>query len=138
MSDLDRIKAVETLIAEYSGKPFVLGVNDCWTLANRAVELVTGAPMVDKWRGYKTIRGALRAIKEHGADDVLALLDGKLSRVGDGAHPRVGDIVAIQSDDPDWPALGVCLGFGQVFVARDGTFGLDLMGNWTGLAWRVG
>lgn len=87
------------------------GAGDCLTgLVGPVVEALTGADPFARFRGrYKTARGALGIMRRSGFANLADLVASDLPEI----HPsecRVGDIVAIPSDDDFAYALGVVNG----------------------------
>lgn len=118
----------ERLIAFFEARrvrAFSWGSNDCWTFVVDAVCAMTGVDTGQRWRTYKTERGALASIKKVGGlrkwvetnigmekpkgfaqrgDVVLAVLDGRETLgivMGDGkwCGPGVDGLVARHISD---------------------------------------
>ena len=116
-------------------EPYALGSHDCFRLACRVVEALTGIDRWPEFMGYRTKREAVEAIAVHGSNFEAA---------GDWffevenvkpAYARRGDIVALQTDDGE-KHLGVCLGIQAAYLAPDG---LTFIPTITALcAWRIG
>lgn len=91
--------------------PFVWGGIDgcdCGSFAGGAVEAMTGENPHAKVAGkYKTMQGALRALKRLGHDDHVAYAASVLTEI-DPLYAQWGDIAAVPSDEG--LALGVVIG----------------------------
>lgn len=102
-------RRLDDVIQDALRRPYVLGEHDCFRLACRVVEALTG---VDRWpafAGYQTERQALLAIAAYGGTFVAA---GDKFFETDHVGVRLarrGDIVAYR-DERDKYHLGVCLG----------------------------
>jgi len=115
--------------------PYVLGTHDCFRLACRVIEALTG---VDRWpdfAGYATKREALTMIARHGST---------FERAGDWffqwgrvdlRQARRGDIVALQTPDGE-KHLGICLGRLAAYLSPSGLLFLPTKSG--SCAWRVG
>lgn len=123
------------LVEEARHRPYALGEHDCFRLACRAVEALTG---VDRWTphaGYRTRREALVALASHGStfeDSMDRVLDCPRAAVADACR---GDIVCVQSADGE-KHLGVVTGRDAAFLGPEGI-------RWVAVsacvaAWRVG
>lgn len=115
-------------------QPYELGVHDCFRLACRSIEALTG---VDRWPefvGYTTKREALAKLAVHGSTFEDA---GDWFFGGPRVRPlsaRRGDICAYQTADGE-KHLGVCLG-AAVAVMRPEGLGFVRMDECL-CAWRV-
>lgn len=104
--------------------PFAWGENDCLTgLVIPVVTAIVGnsAGLYKYYKGYKTQRGALGAMKKAGYAN---LADGLAAHFPE-IHPsecRVGDLVALPTDDGFGYALGVVNG-DRVFVMLERSLG---------------
>ena len=88
--------------------PFRLGKYDCGSLAGGAIEAMTGENPHAKVAGkYKTMAGALRALKRLGHDDHVAYAASLLTEI-EPLYATFGDIAVV--DSPEGPALGVVVG----------------------------
>lgn len=87
---------------------FVYGSRDCGAWAGGAVEAMTGENPHSVVAGqYKTMRGALRALKRLGHTDHVDLAASVLTEI-DPMFASFGDIAVV--DGLDGPALGVVTG----------------------------
>lgn len=117
-AEIDRIKS----------NPFRWGAEDCmYGLITPVIKAITGKRLFDKYRGrYKTAKGALGVMRRAGFKTLADLVASELPEV----HPsrcRVGDVVALPTDDEFGFSLGIVNG-DRVFVVHE--FGLgtrDLM-----------
>ena len=93
---------------EQGDKQFQFGQQDCGSLAGGAIEAMTGENPQAKVAGkYKTMTGALRALRRLGHEDHIAYAASLLTEI-DPLYAAFGDIVVV--DSPDGPALGVVTG----------------------------
>lgn len=92
--------------------PFVWGSHDCLTgLMGRTVAAITGADVVAPWRGrYTTQTGALRVLRRDGFADLGELAATLLPALEHPSMARVGDVLAIPSEDAFGVGLGLCDG----------------------------
>ena len=89
--------------------PFRLGKYDCGALAGGAIEAMTGENPHAKVAGkYKTMAGALRALKRLGHEDHVAYAASVLEELKNPLEATFGDIAVV--DSPEGPALGVVTG----------------------------
>lgn len=135
-----RLEGWESRLAEViewaRHEPYVLGAHDCFRVACRAVEALTGADLWPQWAGrYRTRRQALVLIYRYGGAFTPAA--SKLF----GSEP-VGMLLARRGDiaefvDPNGEQhLGVCNG---EFVAVLESYGLLFTPMQTcAHAWRIG
>lgn len=98
-------------LAEQADQPFAFGGKDgcdCGSFAGGAVEAMTGENPHAKVAGkYKTMKGALRALKRAGHEDHVAYAASVLTEI-DPRFASFGDIAVV--DSPEGPALGVVFG----------------------------
>ena len=95
-------------LAEQGNKQFQFGQQDCGALAGGAIEAMMGENPHAKVAGkYKTMAGALRALKRLGHEDHIAYAASVLTEI-DPLYAAFGDIAVV--DSPDGPALGVVTG----------------------------
>ena len=99
---------LRAFLAEQGDKQFQFGQQDCGALAGGAIEAMTGENPHAKVAGkYKTMAGALRALKRLGHEDHIAYAASLLGEI-DPLYAQFGDIAVVQGDDG--PALGVVVG----------------------------
>lgn len=115
---------LQALVEDARGAPYELGTHDCFRMACRVVEALTG---VDRWAefpGYRTRREALALIARHGHnfEEAFDWFFGQLRQ--DTRRARRGDLVAIQTPDGE-KHLGVCLGTRTAFLSASGLVFLD-------------
>ena len=95
-------------LAEQADAAFAYSDCDCGALAGGAIEAMTGENPHAKVAGkYKTMAGALRALKRLGHDDHVAYAASVLTEIYP-LYATFGDIAVV--DSPDGPALGVVVG----------------------------
>ena len=96
-------------LAAQSDVPFSYGQNDCGSFAGGAVEAMAGEnPHVLVAGKYKTMKGALRALKRAGHEDHVAYAASVLTEIDNPLFAQFGDIAVV--DSPEGPALGVVVG----------------------------
>ena len=103
---------LRSFLAAQAGAPFAWagqdGGHDCGSFAGGAVEAMTGDnPHAAVAGKYKTMAGALRALKRLGHEDHIAYAASVLDEI-DPLYAQFGDIAVVQGDDG--PALGVVVG----------------------------
>ena len=102
---------LRAFLAAQADAPFVMGGiggMDCGALAGGAIEAMTGENPHARVAGkYKTMAGALRALKRLGHEDHIAYAASLLTEI-DPLYAAFGDIAVVNS--PDGPALGVVTG----------------------------
>jgi len=95
-------------LAERAETPFVYGSADCGAFAGGAVEAMTGTnPLASVAGKYKTMAGALRALKRKGYEDHVAYAASVLTEI-DPLFASFGDIAVVPTEEG--PALGVVVG----------------------------
>jgi hypothetical protein len=123
-------------------EPYALGEHDCFRLACRVIEAMTGVDRWPEFRGYRTKREALRRIAERGANFEAAgdwfFGSGRV----DTGQARRGDIVALATADGG-KHLGVCLDHRVAYLSEEGLIFLPLATPAaspaaTLCAWRIG
>lgn len=96
-------------LAAQAETPFVWSDADCGSFAGGAVEAMTGTNPHTLVAGkYKTMKGALRALKRAGHEDHVAYAASVLTEIENPLFAQFGDIAAVPSDEG--PALGVVVG----------------------------
>ena len=102
---------LRAFLAAQTEAPFVMGGidgMDCGAFAGGAIEAMTGENPHAKVAGkYKTMAGALRALKRLGHDDHVAYTASLLTEI-EPLYATFGDIAVV--DSPEGPALGVVVG----------------------------
>ena len=95
-------------LEDNTNTPFRLGLYDCGSFAGGAVEAMTGEnPHAAVAGKYKTMKGALRALKRLGHEDHIAYAAAILDEI-DPLYAQFGDVAVVNS--PEGPALGVVVG----------------------------
>jgi len=128
-------KRLFAVIDEARAKPYALGEHDCFRVACKTVEALTGVDRWPEFAGYKTRREAMRKLAKHGATFEAAgdwFFGGESVEV---RFARRGDICCVQSVDGE-KHLGVCLGAEVVLLAPEGLIATPLPS--CRCAWRVG
>ena len=99
---------LRSYLAAQADAPFAFGSVDCGAFAGGAVEAMTGDnPHAAVAGKYKTMAGALRALKRLGHEDHIAYAASVLDEI-DPLYAQFGDIAVV--DSPEGPALGVVIG----------------------------
>lgn len=137
IADIDRMKAAERVVAAHMAQPFIWGVRDCATVAASMVRELTGSQPVQEWPNYTTARGAMRAVKRLGHDNLVDAVTAHLTPIEGGIDRRIGDIVGIQSVEEGVPSLAVFLGFNAIMVPVLGMFRRADLTYWDGRWWGV-
>jgi hypothetical protein len=125
------------VMAAAAATPYVIGQHDCFRLACRVVEALTG---VDRWpdfAGYNSKREALRQIARRGASFEAAgdWFFGAGTRIA-VPFARRGDIAALQPDPAGEKHLGVVCGKHIAVLIESGLGYVPLRS--AHCAWRVG
>lgn len=95
-------------LEDNTNTPFRLGLYDCGAFAGGAIEAMTGEnPHAAVAGKYKTMAGALRALKRLGHEDHIAYAASVLNEI-DPLYAQFGDVAVV--DSPEGPALGVVIG----------------------------
>lgn len=123
------------LVAAARDEPYVLGSHDCFRLACRVVEALTGVDRWPEFAGYSTRREALAKLAAHGStfEAAAAWFFGGPARPI--AEARRGDIVMIV-DVSGQKHLGVCLGQRSVGLLSGGIISGPTLA--LPCCWRVG
>ena len=118
MIKLTRHSAWEQNLSEYietkRHEPFDYGVNDCCMFAAGAVEAMTGVDPMIEFRGqYDSLKTTIKVLKEIGAGDLEATIDGKFPEIAVGYAQR-GDLAFFDG------SVGVVMGGFAWFASDDG------------------
>lgn len=116
-------------------KPYVLGEHDCFRLACRVVEALTGADRWPEFAGYTSKREAMALLARHGRS-FEAAFDWFFGAPSVNVRlARRGDLCCVETADGE-KHLGVCVGADVALLAPEGLIFTPLL---TCLcAWRVG
>lgn len=107
-------EALSNYLASKLHEPFAYGLNDCCMFAAGAVQAMTGVDPMAEFRGhYHDLRSSIKALKEIGAGDLEATIDGKFPAVAIGYAQR-GDLAFFDG------SLGVIMGSFAWFASDDG------------------
>ena len=122
------------LVEEARCRPYQLGEHDCFRMACRVVEALTGVDRWPEFAGYRTKREALALLARNGSsfEDAFDKLAGE--RI-EARAARRGDLVCVQSEDGE-KHLGVVTGQDAAFLAPDGIRWVPIAA--CTCAWRVG
>lgn len=93
-----RQAALDKTMAKYRGRPFAWDGANCLAML-RSHLVAMGHKRLPKLPRFNTAAGATRALKEHGFDDLSALLDGLLSRIAPAAM-LPGDVALMGGEGP--------------------------------------
>lgn len=123
------------LIEDARERPYLLGQHDCFRLACRVIEALTGVDRWPEFSGYATRREALALLARHGSsfEESFDWFTGG-ARI-DVRQAQRGDLVAIQTVDGD-KHLGVVLGAEAAFLAPEGLRWIPVLQCLC--AWRIG
>lgn len=125
------------VIEAATGRPYVLGENDCLRLACAAVDALTGVDFWPRFAGYRTHRQALVTI----ARIAPCLGDAVTETLGVSPAPTFsalrGDIV-LYRDERGEDHLGVCVGRDVVLMAAEGSTTLGIEHPGLLCSWRIG
>lgn len=123
------------LVEEARHRPYTLGEHDCFRMACRAVEALTGVDRWPEFAGYRTKREALALLARHGSSFEAAFDwffgGGRI----EARAARRGDLVCVQSEDGE-KHLGVVTGQDAAFLAPEGIRWVRISACVCG--WRVG
>ena len=111
-----RVPAAESAIAHFSGKPFEWGRYDCLRMVAHALREMGHAPPLRAAGKYATLLGAHRALKRTGFATLQDWVDAWGLRRITPAMAMTGDILALPSEIPTMPALGLVLSAGRVLA----------------------
>ncbi len=114
--------------------PYVLGEHDCFRLACRVVEALTGDNRWPMFCGYRTEREALAALAVYGSSFVNAG-DKFFGDHVDTKLARRGDVLGYMDSHGKWH-LGVCVGADMALLGPDGLMFQPL--SMAKCCWRVG
>lgn len=131
-----RRDAAEATKARFEGAAFAWSTNDCTRLAAFHVRRLGHKPVMPRAGSYSSALGAARALRAKGFADLTAAVDAMGFLAIPPASAIVGDLVALASDEPAWPALTVALGNGRVLGFLQGVCGV-LQPRTHLTAWRV-
>lgn len=113
-------RRLHQVIEDARARPYVLGEHDCFRLACRVIEALTG---IDRWphfAGYRDKREALQLLARHGSSFEVAF-DWFFG--ADARRPmrmaRRGDICCLETADGQ-KHLGICLDVGVALLAPGG------------------
>lgn len=128
-------RRLDAVVEAARERPYALGEHDCFRVACRVLEALTGVDRWPEFSGYTTRREAMRKLAEYGST-FEASGDWFFGDTSIGVRwARRGDICCIQTEDGE-KHLGVCLGAETALLAPDG---LTYVPTLTCLcAWRVG
>lgn len=108
------------------GKDFKWGSTDCCSLLRGALWTMYDEDIFERYRWWKSKRGAMRAAKEYGIRIVLNSFPTSCHKL---SHSQQGDVLVMDSDDFT-PIVGVCVAGGILGSEPDGivniTKGIDV------------
>jgi hypothetical protein len=110
-------------LAEKKDTPFEWGVNDCCLFTCDWLKILTGIDPASDLRGkYTDALSAARILKEQaGIQNLVANYCKKYA--WDEVSPSLaqrGDLIILQLDETQGPALGICLGQNSAFAGQNG------------------
>ena len=95
---------------------FEWGKNDCCMFAVGCVQAMTGVDHGKPYRGYKTARGALKRLEDHGGVEGIAAIE--LGEPKPIKQAKRGDVVSFKTGDEI--ALGISVGDKIVGIGEKG------------------
>jgi len=123
------------LIEDARNRPYELGAHDCFRMACRVIEALTGVDRWPEFAGYRTRRQTLALLAAHGASFEAAgdwFFGG--ARI-DWKQARRGDVAAVATADGE-KHFAVCVGSRMACLAPDGLLFLPMSAALC--AWKVG
>lgn len=117
------------------GEPYELGRHDCFRLACRSAQALTGVDLWSEWAGtYRTRSQALRRITEYAGtyDRAFSRLFG--CEPVDVRQARQGDVLKFVENGE--PHLGVCVGAEAAVLGEKGLLFVPLLD--CERCWRIG
>lgn len=78
-----------------AARPFARGEHDCALYLARGAEALTGVRFTDLFGSYRSLRGAVRVLREFGAGDLEATVARFAPAIAPGERPRVGDAAVV-------------------------------------------
>lgn len=107
------------ILAEAQARPYELGRHDCFRVACRVIEALSGVDRWPEFEGrYATAREARRLIARHGRSFEAAFDWFFGSANVPVRYAQRGDVVALAAGEAKH--LGVCLGAQSAFLAPEG------------------
>lgn len=97
---------LQALLAQRAVHPFAWGQHDCCLFVCDAIQAITGHDPAVGLRTYRTERGALRVLKQHGG--VAGVADARLGPRIPVLAAQVGDAGLVTVDERD--SLALCAG----------------------------
>lgn len=97
---------------------FEWGKFDCCQFTGKAVEIITGSNLVEKFGMYKSLEGAQKRLKSQGYNNLLEALTDTLGKPQPVHTANRGDVVYLVF--AGGPLIGICLGRNSLFVTPDG------------------
>jgi len=134
-------RRLDQVIEAARREPYALGEHDCFRMACRVIEALTGVDRWPEFRGYRTKREALARIARHGSSFETAgdwFFGSERMPV---SRTSRGDIVALRTPDGG-KHLGVCVDHRVAFLSETGVIFIPLDTRQSTLellcAWRIG
>lgn len=90
---------------ETAQRPYQPGLHDCALFAAGAVQVMTGTDLARGFRGYRTLAGGIKRLRQRGFTDHV---DRFASVFPTTAAPRPGDLAVVPTQEG--PAMGVVQG----------------------------
>ena len=130
-----RVASTQLLLEGWKGQAFAWGTHDCARLADAAMLARGRSTRLPEAQRYRSLRGAVSALKRLGYADLPAALDAHaLTRIPPAAA-LPGDLIALPGEG-GMPALTVALGLGRVLGFHSGVAEV-LAPNAFVAAWRT-
>lgn len=136
-----RRDAAQATLDKFRSKPMRLGTRDCLRMMAHHLRLLGYSVRLPPAGSYKTVRGALRKLRELGHESLPAAIDSLgLPRIT-AAAAIVGDIVQvpwIEAEDDPLCALMILLGNGRAVGYHQDAAGAEVLQPLTIVsAWRA-
>ena len=109
-----RVRAAESAVTRFSGKPFKWGENDCIRLVAHTMRELDLTPNLAAGGFYSTMLGAKRALRRAGHEKLETLIESWGLVPMPSAMTLPGDVVALPGKEGGWPALAVTLSNGRL------------------------
>lgn len=125
MNLAQRAAATQKTFDKFKGKPFAWKDASCAHLLRTHLRNMKHRP--PKMPAFRSAVGAKRALKDMGADDLVALLNGLGLMEIPPAKMLVGDLAVLPGDDGVFDAIVVSAGNGKFMGWHGASEGLQMM-----------
>ena len=132
-----RQKAVEATKARFASKAFAFGSVDCAKMAAFHLKRLGHNVRLSKAGQYKTLKGAIGALKRLGYETLPEAMDGMGFERIPHAAALIGDIVSFPCDHPIG-ALGIVIGNGNMLAFHEAhEYPVIMSMNVVDACWRI-